>query len=85
MLVEMHEWMVGRADMEGVQASAALKDEVDVLVQREEEQGLSSAVVRILAGHRRDISELLCQRMLEFVTRMQNALAALTGVSRGLV
>jgi hypothetical protein len=51
MLVEMHEWMVGRADMEGVQASAALKDEVDALVQREEEQGLSSAVMRILAGH----------------------------------
>jgi hypothetical protein len=51
MLVEMHEWMVGRADMEGVQASAALKDEVDALVQREEEQGLSSAAVRILAGH----------------------------------
>jgi hypothetical protein len=51
MLVEMHEWMAGRADMEGVQASAALKDEVDALVQREEEQGLSSAVVRILAGH----------------------------------
>jgi hypothetical protein len=71
--------------MEGVQASAALKDEVDALVQREEEQGLSSAVMRILAGHWRDISELLCQRMLEFVTHMQNALAALTGVSGGLV